>query len=266
VTTSVGLLPGLLDDLALESADLDDLVAGLSDDGWARPTPAAGWTIAHQIAHLAWTDDQALLAVRSPEEFAAALRRASSGTVDVVDAAAQEGAKARPGELLSRWRAGRTALASALEEIPDGTRIPWYGTSMSASSMATARLMETWAHGQDVADALDVSRDPSDRLRHVAHLGVRTRDYSFAVNGMAPPREDFRIELVAPSGELWAWGPVEAAQRLTGDGRSFALLVTQRIHRDDAGLVAQGDEVERWLGIAQAFAGPPGAGRPASHT
>jgi uncharacterized protein (TIGR03084 family) len=266
VTTSVSLLPGLLGDLALESADLDDLVADLSDEEWARPTPAAGWTIAHQIAHLAWTDDQALLAVRSPEDFSAAMRRASSSTVDAVDAAAQEGARARPAELLARWRAGRAALAEALEQLPEGTRIPWYGTSMSSASMATARLMETWAHGQDVADALDVTRDPSDRLRHVAHLGVRTRDYSFAVNGMAPPREDFRIELVAPSGELWAWGPVEATQRLTGDGRSFAMLVTQRIHRDDADLLAQGDDVERWLRIAQAFAGPPGTGRPASHT
>ena len=56
--------PGpIVADLRAESDDLDALVAALSADGWARLTPAPGWTIAHQIAHLLWTDRVALTAV-----------------------------------------------------------------------------------------------------------------------------------------------------------------------------------------------------------
>jgi uncharacterized protein (TIGR03084 family) len=121
--------------------------------------------------------------------------------------------------------------------------------------------METWAHGQDVADALGVERAATDRLRHVAHIGVRTRDFAYAVHGQAPPGEPLRIELVAPSGELWAWGPQDAAQQVTGPALDFCLLVTQRRHRDDLAVTAVGPDADAWLDIAQAFAGPPGEGR-----
>jgi uncharacterized protein (TIGR03084 family) len=262
VTTGVGLLPGLLADLADESASLDLLVADLDPAGWTTPTPAEGWTVAHQIAHLAWTDDQALLAVRSPDEFGSTLRKAAAQAGDATEAGAQAGARLPPAVLLERWRSGRADLLREVEELPDGERIPWYGPPMSASSLLTARLMETWAHGLDVADALGVHPQPTGRIRHVAHLGIRTRDYSFAVHGLAPPRTEFRVELGGPAGEQWAWGPDESADRLTGDAVEFALLVTQRINRRDTALRAEGADVARWLEIAQAFAGPPGQGRP----
>jgi uncharacterized protein (TIGR03084 family) len=147
--------------------------------------------------------------------------------------------------------------------------MPWFGPPMSPASMATARFMETWAHALDVYDAaareIGQSRpDPSDRIRHVAHLGVRTRDYAFAMHGEEPPGEEFRVQLTAPSGETWAWGPEEAVQSVTGSAYDFCLLVTQRVHRDDTDLVAVGADAEHWLGIAQAFAGPAGGGREAS--
>jgi uncharacterized protein (TIGR03084 family) len=128
--------------------------------------------------------------------------------------------------------------------------------------MATARAMETWAHGQDVADALGVEHPPGPALRHVAHIGVRTRDFAYVVRGLDPPTEPFRIELTAPDGELWTWGPESAAQTVRGSANDFALLVTQRRHRTDVDLTAEGADAEYWLGIAQAFAGPPGEGRP----
>jgi uncharacterized protein (TIGR03084 family) len=133
---------------------------------------------------------------------------------------------------------------------------------MSVASLATARLMETWAHGQDVVDALAISRVPTDRLRHVAHLGVRTRDFAFTINDRTPPAEPFRVELASPSGDVWTWGPAGAAGRVTGPALDFCLRVTQRRHRDDLALVAVGAEADTWLDIAQAFAGPPGPGRP----
>ncbi|MSZ77076.1 MAG: maleylpyruvate isomerase family mycothiol-dependent enzyme, partial [Actinobacteria bacterium] len=120
---------------------------------------------------------------------------------------------------------------------------------------------ETWAHALDVYEALDAVPEPTDRVKHVAHLGVRTRDFSFGVHELTPPGEEFHVELTAPSGASWTWGPSEAAQTVRGSAYDFALLVTQRVHRDDTDLVAVGEDAERWLRIAQAFAGPVGAGR-----
>jgi uncharacterized protein (TIGR03084 family) len=132
---------------------------------------------------------------------------------------------------------------------------------MSPTSMASARLMETWAHAQDVADTLGTARQATDRLRHVAHIGVRARDYAYFAHDERPPAEPFRVELTGPSGSVWTWGPEDAAQRVTGPALDFCLLVTQRRHRDDLAVVADGKDADHWLDIAQAFAGPSGAGR-----
>ena len=139
--------------------------------------------------------------------------------------------------------------------------MPWFGPPMSPASMATARFMETWAHALDVYDALGVEPEVSDRVRHVAHLGVRTRDFAFSVHGMDPPTEEFRVSLTAPSGDLWVWGPDNAGQTVTGPAYDFCLLVTQRVHRDDTDLEAVGEDANAWLDVAQAFAGPSGDGR-----
>jgi uncharacterized protein (TIGR03084 family) len=252
----------VFDDLRAESDELDLLVAELSPDQWALATPAPRWTIAHQIAHLAWTDHSALLAVTDADAFQALVDKALAAPDSFVDEGAEEGAGLPPAELLLRWRAGRTALDYALRAAPPGARFPWYGPPMSAASMATGRLMETWAHGQDVADALRAVRTPTDRLRHVVRIGVRARDFAFGVHGLPAPADAFRVELTGPGGDLWTYGHEEAAQRVTGPALDFCLLVTQRAHRADLALRADGPDADRWLDIAQAFAGPPGTGRP----
>ncbi|MFI1765435.1 TIGR03084 family metal-binding protein [Streptomyces sp. NPDC020800] len=252
----------VFDDLREETEELDRLVAELTEERWALATPAPRWTIAHQIAHLHWTDKAALLAVTDQDGFQEAAKQALAAPDTFVDDAAEEGARLRPAELLSRWREGRIALDTALRAAPGGTRFPWFGPPMSAASMATGRLMETWAHGQDVADTLGVVRAPTDRLRHVVRIGVRARNFAFGVRGLPVPQEEFRVELTAPSGEVWSYGPAEARQRVTGPALDFCLLVTQRAHRTDLALTAEGRDADRWLGIAQAFAGPPGTGRP----
>lgn len=251
----------VLADLAAESAGLDRLVTGLDEDGWAMPTPAAGWTVAHQIAHLAWTDDAALLAITDPDGFAHHLRAAAADPHGFVDKGASESAGERPHELLASWREGRERLAEALATVPDRTKVAWYGPPMSATSMATARLMETWAHGLDVADALGVKTEPTGRLRNVAHLGVRTRDFAYHLRGETPPAEEFRVELTGPDGDTWGWGPEDAPQRVTGPAYDFCRLAVQRLHRDDADVTATGPDAEHWLTIIQAFAGPSGPGR-----
>ncbi|MER5581027.1 TIGR03084 family metal-binding protein [Streptomyces asoensis] len=252
----------VLDDLRAESDELDLLVAQLSPERWALVTPAPGWTVAHQIAHLAWTDHSSVLAVTDQDAFAREVEKALAAPGDFVDEGAEEGARKPPERLLADWRAGREALSDALRKAPAGARFPWYGPPMSAASMATARLMETWAHGRDVADALGEAPAPTDRLRHIVRLGVRTRDFAFGVHGLPAPWEEFRVELDAPSGALWTYGPEDAADRVTGPALDFCLLVTQRANRADLALRAEGPGADRWLDIAQAFAGPPGSGRP----
>jgi uncharacterized protein (TIGR03084 family) len=248
-------------DLRAESDDLDALVTPLPADRWADLTPAPGWTIAHQIAHLLWTDRVALTAVTDEAAFAELLAAATADPVGFVDAGAEELAAMAPGELLADWRVTRGHLHEALLKVADGRKLPWFGPPMSAASMATARLMETWAHGLDVADALGVQRPASDRLRSIAHLGVRTRDYAFIVNNLAPPTEPFLVELRGPGGDTWSWGPADAVQRVTGSAEDFCFLVTQRRPLSTLDITAHGADAQRWLEIAQAFAGPPGPGR-----
>ncbi|BBY18609.1 TIGR03084 family metal-binding protein [Mycolicibacterium litorale] len=251
----------LVADLRAESDELDALIADLPDEQWSLATPAPGWTIAHQIAHLLWTDRVALLSVTDEPGFNVVLGRAAEDPTGFVDRAAEDLASTEPPELLADWRVTRRLLHDALLTVEDGRKLPWFGPPMSAPSMATARLMETWAHGLDVADALGVRRAPTARLRSVAHIGVRTRDFAFAVHGLPAPTAPFHVELRAPDGSLWRWGPADAEQRVTGSAEDFCLLVTQRRARAELDLVATGPDAERWLTIAQAFAGPPGKGR-----
>jgi uncharacterized protein (TIGR03084 family) len=131
---------------------------------------------------------------------------------------------------------------------------------MSVASMATARLMETWAHGQDIVDGLHTDRTPTDRLRHIVHLGVRTRGYSFAVGGRAVPATPVRIELTLPSGTTLEYGPT-GRDRVDGTALDFCLVVTRRRHVADTGLVLTGSGAQDWLDVAQTFAGDPGPGR-----
>ena len=248
-------------DLRAESDGLDALVADLPAERWADATPAPGWTIAHQIAHLLWTDRVALTAVTDEAGFAAVLADAGKDPLGFVDAAAEEVATQPPESLLSEWRETRARLHTELLAVADGRKLPWFGPPMSAASMATARLMETWAHGLDVADTLGVKRPATARLRSIAHIGVRTRDFAFSINGLTPPADPFRVELRAPDGSLWAWGPEDAAQQVTGTAEDFCMLVTQRRAPADLDVHAVGGDAAKWLTIAQAFAGPPGPGR-----
>jgi uncharacterized protein (TIGR03084 family) len=252
-------LSALLTELDEECADLDRIVADLPDRDWQRPTPAPGWTVAHQIAHLAWTDSVAVLAAADPQGFAAVLAEAAQDPGLVGRKAAED--LAPPAELLARWRQGRAALGKALRAVPADQKIVWFGPPMSPAMTATGRLMETWAHGQDVADALGVTRAPTSRLRHVAYIGFRTLGFGFAAHGRPVPDQPVRVELTGPDGEVWEYGPADAANRLTGPALDFCLLVTQRRHRADLSLVATGPVADAWLDVAQAFAGPPGAGR-----
>ena len=249
-------LTELLDDLRAEQADLRRLVQDAELD---TPTPAEGWDVRDAVSHLAGTDVEALLAATQPDAFLAKLPQVGADIDGFLTGQLVERRGLSREQLLADWQAGFDSMVDAFAAVPPGTKVPWYGPPMSPASFATARLMEYWAHGQDVADALGVERTPTARLRHICHLGFRTRGFSYVNRGLQPPDADVAAELTAPDGTTWAFG--EAEQKVTGPALDFCLLVTQRRHRDDLQLVAHGAVADGWLDVAQAFAGPPGPGR-----
>ncbi len=250
------MLTALLDDLRAEQADLRALVADADLDA---PTPAEGWDVRDALSHLAGTDVEALKAATRPDEFVAGLTEVAKDIEGFLTGQLTARRGLSRGQLLADWQDGFDAMVQAFATVPAGTKVPWYGPPMSPASFATARLMEYWAHGQDVADGLGVQRTPTARLRHVCHLGVRTRGFAYVNRGLTPPDVPVAVELTAPDGSTWSFG--EGDQRVTGPAVDFCLLVTQRRHRDDLALRAEGAAADEWLGLAQCFAGPPGPGR-----
>jgi uncharacterized protein (TIGR03084 family) len=248
----------LLADLADEHAALDARVATLTEEQWRTATPAEGWDVADTISHLTYFDATAVLALTDEGGFARHAEELFAGGLDRIG----DTALARSGSvstLLEEWRRGRAALLDRARAADPAKRVPWYGPPMSLTSFVTARLMETWAHGQDVADALGLPPVVSDRLRHVCHLGVGARAYAYLVHEVPDSGDPVRVELSGAGGG--AWGPEDAADRVTGPALDFALLVTQRRHLDDVDLTITGPTAEQWMSIAQAFAGPAGPGR-----
>jgi len=256
-------LDEVLADLGAEQEDLDRLVAGLDEAGWDRTTPAEGWAVRDQISHLAFFDDAAVMAIDDPDAFSAMAEAAMTSDEDPMAEHLRQGRHMPGPDVLEWWRTARAALLARAADLDPRSRIVWFGPPMGALSFLSARLMETWAHGQDVADALGVVRVPTARLRHVAHLGVRARPFSYAVRGRTVPEGSVFVSLDAPDGHgaRWTWGE-EGPDAVRGSAEEFCLVVTQRRNLADTALVVEGPLAEDWMAIAQAFAGPPGPGRP----
>ncbi|MDN5917671.1 MAG: TIGR03084 family metal-binding protein [Pseudonocardia sp.] len=259
-------MAALADDLIAESTVLRALLADLDEPDWRRGTPAVGWTIADQISHLAHFDDVAVQAATDPDAFTAEKARIEAAGGIAPDRIAESYRYLNGAELLAWFDRSRGRLVEVFHDLEPSTRVPWFGPPMSVASSLTARIMETWAHGQDVADALGALREPTARLRHVAHIGIGARAYSYLVNGRDMPHDPIRTELVSPDGSAWTWGPEDAPDRVSGDALDFCLAVTQRRHLDDLALEITGPVAREWMGLAQAYAGAAGTGRAPGQT
>ena len=236
---------------------LDSIVADFDETEYETETPFWEWTVRDEISHLAYIDGKARLAATDPEGFALHVEDVLKDPEAFEDDQLEKGRSMTWFELLEWWRQERTMLLKALVSYEPKSRLPWYGPPMSARSFAVARIMETWAHGQDIVDALGIHRILSDRLHYVADLGVRTFGWSFSNRGMEVPDIRVRVELVSPSGRRLIWGPEGAENRVCGTAEDFCLAVTRRRHITDTGIAIEGPVARKWLSIAQAFAGPP---------
>lgn len=247
-------------DLADEQAALDDLVKDLDEAGWQTVTSFYGWSIKDEISHLAYFDRAAFLAATDAKAFGKDVENMIKGFTtydDMHDKVNSVGRALSNADLLSWWRKERAQLIKGFLSVDPKTRLPWYGPPMTAKSSATARIMETWAHGQDIVDVLKASRPGTDRLKHIAHIGVSTFSWSFKNREIEVPDQQVRVELSSPSNELWTWGSVDAANTIRGPAQDFCLIVTQRRRFADTELECKGDIAKKWMSIAQAFAGPP---------
>lgn len=251
----------VFDDLTAEGDEIDALVADLRPIQWTLPTPASGWTITHQIAHLAATFRLAGIAAADPATFGAIASRLSPDFDANVAAAMSEYLADPPEVLLARWRAEKATAIKALAQVAPGELVPWLVRPLPAPVLACAGMMELFGHGQDIADALGVRRVWTDRIGHLVGFAVRVWDFGYLARGLTPPDTEFRFELTAPSGTVWEFGPRDATDRITGSAADFCLLVTRRRHRDDLDLAATGAQADHWLDIAQAYRGPAGSGR-----
>lgn len=247
----------MIEDLQAERAVIEAALATLTVDAWDVPSAAAGWTLRDCVAHLAETDDNAT------REIGGEAPPPDAGEREGVLTAGQHHARSlRPDEVLRWYRAANDRLLAALLQHGGDERLPWLGRPMSARSFVSARLMEHWSHGLDILEAAGVVPVDTDRLRHVAHLGYLTRDFAYRNRGLTAPATPLYVELSSPEGETWTWGPPDAPDRIYGPAGDFCRVVTQRIHPADTSLRAEGAGAVEFLSLAQAFAGPPGAGRP----
>ncbi|MDF2444108.1 MAG: hypothetical protein JWR01_2311, partial [Subtercola sp.] len=253
----------LLGDLRAETDALAGILSALDPAAWLTPTPAEGWDIHDQVVHLAFFDDLAGLGFTDAGGFEARSAELLATGADWVDRIGRERRGISPRDLLGWFGEARTSVLETFERIGPRARTPWFGPSMSAASSATARLMETWAHQQDICDALGIEHPATGGLRHICHLGVITRSFAYGLRGRDVPDAAVRVEVTAPDGSAWAWGDEGLADRISGDARDFALVVTQRRHIADTALEATPGAAAEWMSIAQAFAGSVGTGRPA---
>jgi uncharacterized protein (TIGR03084 family) len=240
----------VLADLAAEQAELHAVLGALDDGAWLQATPADGWDVRDSVAHLAYSEELASIALTDPGRFQQILGDPGR----TVAAWTERGRRLSGPEVLRWWQQSRGRTIDELGTRTERDRVPWAAGPMSARSFATARLMETWAHGQDVRDALGLPPSDTARLRHVADLGVRTRSFSYRVRGLEPPDAPVQVELVHCN-DRWAWG--EGGASVRGTALDFCLVVTQRRHPNDTALAIEGETAREWMSMAQAFAGPP---------
>ncbi|MBM4447075.1 MAG: TIGR03084 family protein [Chloroflexi bacterium] len=248
----------IVTDLRAEQKALDDFLSTLKDEQWDLPTPAEGWMVRDCVSHIVHIDEVATAFLGGDY---AALDEAAKIGMAFNETGPKRGRTMKPSQILEWWRNVRETECEHLMKTDPKARIPWFGPPMGARAFATARLMETWAHGLDCYDAAGVEPVDTDRLRHVAMIAYLARPFAYSVNGLEMPNTTIRIELVLPSSQAWSQGPEDAKDIIRGTASEFCRVAVRRRHWKDMKLEVIGSEARRFIEIVQTYAGPPGSGR-----
>jgi len=243
--------------LAAQHDELDGMLHHATDADWENPTRCPGWTVADVVLHLAQTDELALASIegRIAEAAASWIEGAGSGTVDdLAGAFVAQQRGAPPQEVLARWQAGTAALRAAFATVDPSARLTWVAGQLSARTLATTRVSETWIHTGDVAEALGIARTPGPQLEQIVRLAWRTLPYAFARDGkeLAGP---VAVELTAPDGETWAFGDTETARTtVRGPATEFCEVAARRLDPAESGLTATGPDAKEVLALVRTYA------------
>ncbi len=247
------------EDFRAESRALAAILEDLPEAEFHRETQFKGWTIDHVLGHLHLFNAAAEASLQGEAAFAAfiapVLRDMQAGrSILECQFPWLDGLSGRA--LFAAWQGGAERCADAFAAADPKARLKWIGPDMSALSSVTARQMETWAHGQEVFDLLGHERQEQDRIRNIAHLGVATYGWSFRNRGLEVPEPAPFVQLTGPSGAVWEWNAPQDEDYVKGSAVEFAQVVTQVRSLSDTGLQVSGTAAERWMQIAQCFAGP----------
>lgn len=244
-----------------ESNALAALLEPLADADFDRATQFKSWTIHDVVAHLHIWNWAADLTLRDREGFQTFWKGITAGLArgkTLVDLT-EDWLEGKHGRVVfDEWRAFYPRMAERYGAADPKHRVAWAGPDMSARSSVTARLMETWAHGQEIYDLLGVERTDTDRIKNIAVLGVNTFGWTFVNRKLEVPSPVPRVRLTAPSGDLWEWNAEVEGERVEGDATQFCQVVTQVRALGDTSLLVEGEVARRWMEIAQCFAGPVG--------
>jgi uncharacterized protein (TIGR03084 family) len=249
-----------IDDFRTEVAELAETLARLPDGAWDTVTQFKAYTINDLVRHLHQGDHLGLASADRPDAFPAIVaerRRRREAGLSARDDARREFGHLAGSALLAAWRTTADTLADRLAALGPEARLKWAGPDMGVRMFATARQMEVWSHGHDVYDVLGLDRQPTDRLENIAVIGVRTFGWTFVNRGLEPPPVPPHVRLTSPSGAVWQWHEGSAAGSVTGSALEFCQVVTQVRNVADTALAVTGPVAQRWMAIAQCFAGPP---------
>jgi uncharacterized protein (TIGR03084 family) len=247
-------------DFREESDALCRLLDTVGEQDWEKKTQFKGWTLNDVVAHLHFGDYAADLSIRDDEAFTNFRRDVAAANKQGLSHLAfthqwMNGIKSRA--LLTRWRDFSLAMADRFAAADPKRRVQWFGPDMSVRSSITARLMETWAHGQAIYDILGQTRRNADRIQNIVVIGLNTFGWTFTNRGLAVPAHRPSVRLTAPSGEVWEWPQPEQGNLIEGSAVEFCQVVTQVRNIADTALKVVGDTATTWMSIAQCFAGPP---------
>ena len=247
----------ICDDIAAETRALSSVVEDLTEDQWRAPTVAEGWDSHETILHLGATDWICYLTLVNPKLFVDIRTQLSKGETSVHKAVGPQVRALQGSELWEWFLTGRSEMLGALRDTDPKARITWLGPDIGARSLATSRLLETWTHSHDLADSFAIQYPRTNRLRHLAHIGVVPPQSSYVNQGLPPPKEPVRVELVSPNGDQWSWGPDDATNKVSANAYEFCKVITRRIPVAESAVETHGVLAQKWMEIAQPWIEPP---------